>query len=92
LRAAHCQEAAGYAVPAVVLVLLPKCPACIVAYLAVGAGIGVTVTTAAYLRTALIALCVACLACFVAWRIFRTSGSRRMPKGAAEGEARTLLG
>ena len=62
--------AAGYVVPSAILVLLPKCPACIVAYLAMGAGIGVTMTTAATLRMVLLVLCVACLG-FVAARQVR---------------------
>lgn len=52
---------AGTVIPAAVLVLLPKCPACIVAYLAIGTGIGVTISTAAHLRTLLLVVCVACL-------------------------------
>jgi threonine/homoserine/homoserine lactone efflux protein len=52
---------AGTVIPAAVLVLLPKCPACIVAYLALGTGLGVTIPTAAYLRTLLLMVCVACL-------------------------------
>ena len=47
---------------ALVLVLLPKCPACLAAYLAAGAGIGVTLTTASHLRTALLALSLVGLA------------------------------
>ena len=62
-----CGTAAGTAAPAAVLVLLPKCPACIVAWLAVGAGLGVSVSTAAALRMAIVGVCVACLA-FVAVR------------------------
>ena len=52
---------AGTVIPAAVLVLLPKCPACIVAYIALGTGIGVTISTAAHLRTLLLVVCVACL-------------------------------
>jgi hypothetical protein len=61
-RARRSLDAAGYVVPSAILVLLPKCPACIVAYLAMGAGIGVTMTTAATLRVILLVLCVASLA------------------------------
>lgn|GEM_PF-1396662 len=69
-------DASGYVVPSAILVLLPKCPACIVAYLAMGAGIGVTMTTAAALRVILLTLCVACLA-FVTVRLAR----RNIPSG-----------
>jgi hypothetical protein len=71
VSARRCCEVAGTVAPAAVLVLLPKCPACIVAYLAMGTGIGVAVSTAAYLRTALLVLCVACLAAVVARHAFR---------------------
>jgi len=46
-------------VPAVVLALLPKCPLCFVAY-ASALGIGLSVTTATYLRA------VSAIACVVA--------------------------
>jgi hypothetical protein len=55
-------DAGGSELSAVVLILLPKCPACLAAYLAAGAGIGVTLTTASHLRTALLALSLAGLA------------------------------
>jgi hypothetical protein len=57
-------------VPAVVLALLPKCPACIVAWLAVGAGIGISMPAAAWLRGLILVSCLACLA-FVAARHLR---------------------
>jgi hypothetical protein len=66
---------AGTVIPAAVLVLLPKCPACIVAYIAMGTGIGVAVSTAAYLRTTLLVLCVACLAYIGARHVFRRIAS-----------------
>ncbi len=55
-------DAGGSVLSAAVLILLPKCPACLAAYLAAGAGIGVTLTTASHLRTALLALSLAGLA------------------------------
>jgi hypothetical protein len=73
-RARRFLGAAGYVVPAAVMALLPKCPACIAAYLAVGAGIGVTASTAANLRTTLLTLCMACLAFATARRIRRRAG------------------
>ena len=56
-----CGTAAGTAAPAAILVLLPKCPACIAAWLAVGAGVGISISTAAALRVVIVGACVACL-------------------------------
>ena len=63
-------DVAGTVVPVAVLALLPKCPACIVAWLAVGAGIGVSMSTAAQLRGLILVSCLGCLA-FVAARHLR---------------------
>jgi len=67
---------AGTVIPAAVLVLLPKCPACIGAYLALGTGIGVTLSTAAHLRTLLLVVCVACLVYVGARHVLRRIASR----------------
>jgi hypothetical protein len=68
-----CGTAAGTVAPAAVLVLLPKCPACIAAWLAVGAGIGVSMSTAATLRMVILGSCVACLAFVVVRQVLRTA-------------------
>jgi hypothetical protein len=52
--------------PTLVLVLLPKCPACFDAYVALGTGISLSVAAASILRTALIVLCVAALVWVIA--------------------------
>jgi hypothetical protein len=46
-----------WATPGLIIALIPKCPLCIAAYIAIGTGIGISVSTAAYLRWGLLALC-----------------------------------
>jgi hypothetical protein len=58
--------AAAWALPSVALALVPKCPMCVAAYLAIGGGLGVSLTTAAHLRTALVWLCWSTLALLAA--------------------------
>jgi hypothetical protein len=47
--------------PALILALLPKCPACLAAYVALGTGISLSVAAASVLRTTVIGICVATL-------------------------------
>lgn len=60
-------EIVGWIIPSATLVLLPKCPACVVAYVALFSGVGISVTSASYLRTSLLTLCVGALL-WLAWK------------------------
>ena len=55
-----------WAAPGVILALLPKCPLCIAAYIAMVTGLGVSGSTAAYLRLGLLVICGAALLFLVA--------------------------
>jgi arginine exporter protein ArgO len=57
--------------PAAIFVLVPKCPVCLATYIALGTGIGLSVSTAAYLRILLIILGVAALLYLAAGRLRR---------------------
>jgi hypothetical protein len=71
-------EVAGWLVPAATLALLPKCPACVAGYVALATGLGVSFSTAAYLRTSLVIASVSVLVFVAARRGIRWS-SRRFP-------------
>jgi hypothetical protein len=57
-------------IPVAILAVLPKCPACLAAYVALGTGIGLSLTAATYLRLSLIVACLASLI-FFAVKIIR---------------------
>ena len=64
-------KVAGWVVPGATLVLLPKCPACVAAYVAVATGVGVSFSTAAHIRTSLVVASVALLVFVAARRAIR---------------------
>lgn len=52
-------ELAGWLLPGVVLALMPKCPLCLAAYVAMATGLSLTATAAGQLREWTIILCLA---------------------------------
>jgi hypothetical protein len=63
------REACAWIMPTAVLVLVPKCPACVAADVMLWTGVGLSFTAAAYVRWGLLSVCIAALV-FVALERF----------------------
>jgi hypothetical protein len=70
-RARRVREFFAWALPSVTLVLVPKCPACLAAHVTLWTGLGLSLSTATYLRWALLSLCVASLLFLMVVRLDR---------------------
>ena len=61
----------AWILPSAILVLVPKCPACLAARVMLWTGLGLSLSTATYLRWVLLFLCVAALLFLIVERLNR---------------------
>lgn len=64
-------KATKWLIPGTLIAVLPKCPACVAAYVALGTGVGISLPAAAHLRIWLLVLCVVILVLFTLQSILR---------------------
>ena len=67
---------AQWIIPGALLVVLPKCPACLAAYVLVWTGVGLSVATVGVFRTLILVCCVTALVCLAAKRLRLLLGAR----------------
>ena len=65
------REILAWVLPSAILVLVPKCPACLAAHVTLWTGLGLSLSTAAYLRWVLLFVCVAALLFLIVKRLDR---------------------
>jgi len=65
------REIAGVLVPGAMLALMPKCPMCLAAYVALGTGFTLSYTSAHLVMRALTVLCIGTLSFCLASRVVR---------------------
>lgn len=71
----------GWLLPGGLLVLMPKCPVCLAAYVALFTGVGISIPAASGLRLGLMIACGAALLllAFLYFRRFQASRNSRKP-------------
>ena len=69
-------ELAAWIIPGATLALLPKCPVCLVVYVALFSGVGIPVASASNLRTSLLILCAAALVRLALKRLCRLGSQK----------------
>jgi membrane protein implicated in regulation of membrane protease activity len=72
------REILAWILPSTILMLVPKCPVCLAGYVALWTGVGLSLTTATYLRWVLLLLCIASLLFLLANSYFK----KRNPNNA----------
>jgi hypothetical protein len=73
--ARSCREVLAWLLPGALLMLVPKCPACLAAHVAIWTGLGLSFSTAAYLSWLLLALCCASMLYLLITRLGRTTAA-----------------
>jgi hypothetical protein len=64
--------------PSALLVLMPKCPLCVAAYVAVFTGVGITVSSARWVQTLMLVICWTTLAYLAVRHWWRRSKPRQL--------------
>jgi hypothetical protein len=70
----------SWIVPGAVLALMPKCPVCLAAYIALGTGIGLSLPAAENLRLGALVLCGVVLGALVVRVVVRHCAARARPR------------
>ncbi len=80
--ASRCRRGApwtSWIIPSVTLILMPKCPVCLAAYVALLSGFSISIATASTLRIALLILCTAILMALAARVLVRLAVKQPRP-------------
>jgi hypothetical protein len=79
----HAWRSIQWLFPAMLLVLIPKCPMCVAAYVAMFSGIGITISTARWIQILMLMFCLTSLAYLAIRHWRRRSKSRGFPASSS---------